>query len=350
MECLYYTDGFISDRKTLTKLCLLFDRVNTFYLSPLYFLEPLEKRWQSERDTPFFSKSPCEKVLLTSEHLLAHNNFVVGNKELIASGVLNPIVVNQTPPDWEGFESSEKRLMRDGSGIAFGLWGQSVGIVSKEKIYVDAPWFSLYRWESIAGGLYLATQIKNIPISDNVTLSKLGIDTVRRFAPAEHLPTAEEIAANVAFQSISLMIPDIPALEPAEILELRQKLSDELTYFRIEMQKIASDIDERSYEKINSVVFQKVKPRLDDLELKIKSLRGELFRKIAKVFFIGGTATTLLSHFLSMSPPEQATTLSSFVGKILLDVHEYQSKCGELRKESSNRGLVFLIELKKPKS
>ena len=228
MECLYYTNGLISDGKTLTKLCLLFDKVSTFYVSPQYFLEPLEMRWQSKKDVPFFSKSPCEKVLLTSQHLLAHTKFTEENKELIESGVLNPIVINQTPPDWEGFEINEEKLMRDGSGIAFGLWGQSVGIVPEEKIFVDAPWFSLYRWQSIAGGLNFALQSRKVPISDNVTLSRLAIDTVKRFGPKKPLPTPEEIAAAVAFQSMSLLIPDFPSLQATEILEAREKLSDEL--------------------------------------------------------------------------------------------------------------------------
>jgi hypothetical protein len=110
MECLYYTDGLISDNRTLTKLCLLFDKVSTFYLSPRYFLDPLEKRWESEKDMPFFSKSPCEKILLTSQHFLSHKTFIVENKELIDSGILAPIVISETPPDWGGFEINEDKL------------------------------------------------------------------------------------------------------------------------------------------------------------------------------------------------------------------------------------------------
>ena len=98
MECLYYTDGLISDRKTLTKLCLLFDEVSTFYLSPSYFLKPLEKRWHSEKEMPFFSKSVCEKDLISSRHLLAHQEFRDENQELILAKIVKPIIVNQTPP------------------------------------------------------------------------------------------------------------------------------------------------------------------------------------------------------------------------------------------------------------
>ena len=347
MECLYYTDGLISDRKTLTKLCLLFDEVSTFYLSPSYFLKPLEKRWYSEKEMPFFSKSPCERDLLSSRHLLAHQEFINENQELIGAKILKPIIVNQTPPDWESFEINEKKLMKDGSGLAFGLWGQSIGIVPKEKIYVDSTWFSLYRWQSVAGGLHLALESNKVPISDNDNLSKLAIETVQRFAPTKHLPTIEEISGNVAFHSVSLLIPNFPALEAGEILEVKEKLSDDLSYFRAEIKEIVSQSDEISYDQIESIVLQRVKPRLDDLKLKVKSISGELFRKIAKVFFVGGTATSLLSHFLALPLEAQVAATASFAGKILIDVHESKSKRSEIIQESKNRWLVLLLKMKK---
>lgn len=350
MECLYYTDGSISDRKTLTKLCLLFDKVWTFYLSPSYFLEPLEQSWQKDKHKPFFSTSPCEKELLTSCHQLEHQGFITENKDLISTGILRPIVVNQPPPDWESFESYEKKLMKNGRGITFGLWGQSIGIVPKEKIYVDSPLFSLYRWQSIAGGLHFAIKSDKIPISDNENLSKLAIETVQRFAPTKHLPTIEELAANVAFQSISLLLPNFPALEAGEILEAREKLSDDLSCFRNEMQNIVKASDRSSVDEIESIVLRRIKPRFDDLKLRVDSLSGELFRKIAKVFFVGGTATTLLPHLLTLPLEAQIAASASFAGKILLDIHENISKRSDLTKESKNRWLVLLLKMEKFKS
>lgn len=349
-HCLYYTDGVISDNGTLTKLCLLFDKVCTFYLSPRYFLEPLEKRWESEKDLAFFAKSPCERSLITSEHLIAFNRFSEENKLLIDSGILMPIVVNQTPPDWEGLEENEKRLMRNGAGISFGLWGQSVGIVPAEKIFVDSPWFSLYRWQSIAGGLHFALHTGMIPISDNRLLSSLAISTVTRFGPSKPLPTPEEIAAQVGFQSMSLLLPDFPSLRNEEILEVREGLRQELSLFRGEMERLIGSIDKDSYKDIESIVLERIKPRVDDMRLKIKSLKGELFRKIAGVFFVGGAATTLLSHFIAMPFSAQMVAVGSLAGKVLTDIHDYLSKREELEKTSGNQGLVLLLKLEKLKS
>jgi len=346
-ECLYYSDGIISNKKTLTKLCLLFDKVSTFHLSPLYFLEPLQDRWQSQKDMPFFAKSPCERSLLTSERWLAYKEFIASNSELINANILNPILINQTPPDWINFESNEKKLMQNGSGIAIGLWGQSVGIVPQEKIYVDAPWYSLYRWQSISGGLHFALESRKIPISDDDSLSQLAIESVQKLASVEHLPTKEEIVANVAFKSISLVIPNFPELEAQEILEVREKLSEDLVYFKIEIEKIVSQIGEISYDGIESVVVQRIKPRFDDLTLKMKSMKGDLFRRISKMFLVGGTATSLLTHFVMLPMAAKIATSASFVGKILLDVHEYLSQRDLLTKGSENRGLVFLMKMEK---
>ena len=349
-QCLYYTNGLISNNTTLTKLCLLFEKVCTFYLSPGYFLEPLEKRWESEKETPFFAKSPCEKSLITSEHLIAFKQFTEQNKQLVDSDVLAPIVVNQTPPDWESLEENERRLMRDGGGISFGLWGQSVGIVPAQKIFVDSPWFSLHRWQSIAGGLHFALHTGMIPISDNRLLSGLAIDTVTRFGPSKPLPTPEEIAAQVAFQSMSLLLPDFPSLSNEEILDVRERLREELSLFRTEMERLIGSTDLDSYKDIESIVLVRIKPRLDDMKLKIKSFKGELFRKIAGVFFVGGTAATLLSHFITMPFSAQMAAAASLAGKVLIDIHETRSKREELEETSGNKGLVLLLKLEKLKS
>jgi len=346
-ECLYYTDGKISNKRTLSKLCLLFDSVRIFYLSPFYYLKPLEERWLKEKNLPFFKKSRCEKDLLTRIHFEAHKRFINDNHELIESGILQPIIVNQKPPDWESFEENEKKLMKDGSGIAFGIWGQSVGIVPIEKIYVDAAWFSLYRWQSISGGLHFAIQTGQSPISDESALSALACETVNRFSDFNPKPTSGEIASNIAFRSMSMFIPNFPSLKPEEILEARDRLNDELQIFRAEMLNISRHINEKTYPHIDSIIADKIEPRLDDIKLKIKSLNGELFRKLTKVFFVGGSVTSLVSYFLNLPLPVQIGVISSFVGKILLDIHENQSKRYEIRNQSLNRGLVFLLDIQK---
>ena len=345
MECLYYTDSIISNKKTLAQLCFLFDKVRIFYLLPSYFLSPLEERWETEKDTPFFSKSPCEKQLFTRIHFEKHKEFIKENRELVNADILQPILVQQTPPDWESFESNEKKLMKNGAGLAFGIWGQSMGIVPDDKIYVDAPWFSLYRLHSISGALHFAITSGQTPISDNPPLSGLAINAVTSFSGLDYQPTQKEIANNIAFKSLSLLVPGLPLLHPQEILHLRDEFSDELGYFRIEVDRLSHSISEIDYQEIENLIKTNIQPRLEDLKLKIASLKGETFRKIARTFMVGGSAIPILSHFINLPTEGQIVAVASFIGKIFIDIHEHNSKMKEIKNLKNNKGLIFLIKM-----
>ncbi len=345
MECLYYTDSIIFNRKTLAQLCFLFDKVRIFYLLPSYFLSPLEERWETEKDTPFFSKSPCEKQLFTRIHFEKHKEFIEENRELVNADILQPILVQQTPPDWESFASNEKRLMKNGAGLAFGIWGQSMGIVPDDKIYVDAPWFSLYRLQSISGALHFAITSGQTPISDNPILSGLAINAVINFSGLDYQPTKKEIANNIAFKSLSLLVPSLPLLHPQEILCLRDELSDELGYFRIEVDRLSHSISEIDYQETENLIKTNIQPRLEDLKLKIASLKGATFRKIARTFMVGGSAIPILSHFINLPPEGQIVAITSFIGKIFIDIHEHNSKMREIRDLNNNKGLILLIKM-----
>ncbi len=171
----------------------------------------------------FFAKSPCENELLSRIYSDGCKAFTKNNKELIKYNILQPLIVNDTPPDWEGYKSYEKKLLKNGKGIAFGMWGQSIGLVPKERIYIDSPWFAIYRWQNIAGALYFAIKSEHIPISDNYKLSILATETVNKLSDIVHQPALSEMASNIAFRSMSLLLPNFPPLDTGEILEVRGK-------------------------------------------------------------------------------------------------------------------------------
>jgi len=199
----------------------------------------------------------------------------------------------------------------------------------------------------MAGALYFACQTQYVPISDNRQLSSLASETVARFSDLAHQPTPNEVASDIAFRSMSLLVPDFPPLEAEDILEAREKLSEQLRYFRAEMISIAKGLSPEAYDDIDSIVVEKIQPHLDDIRLRITSLRGDLFRRLAGVFVLGSGATPLLSSLLSLPVSAQMAGLAGLIGKGLLDIHEYQSTLQQIRNQSSNRGLVFLLDVEK---
>jgi len=297
-------------------MCLLFDDVSTFYLRPNYYLDPLSERWAREKDDPFFAKSPAEKDLITEKYSKTFNDFIIENKELIDTSVLKPIVVNQRPPDWVSFEENEKKLLADVTGIKFGIWGEEVGIIPQGKIYIDSPWFSVYRWQSISGALHFAVLNGLIPFSDNINLSKLAIETVTRLYDFKYKPSIKELSNAMAFKSLSFFIPEFPALRPAEILEARDRLKDELIHFKSEMKNITTNEGIESYDQLDEIIKEKIRPRIEDIKLKIKSINNDLFRKIAGMVFASGGVSSVLAQFVNLPIEAQIGVASAVVGRI----------------------------------
>lgn len=346
MDCLYYTDGVVHDRRTLTKLCLLFDTVRTFHWSPFHYLEQFEERWLTEKHEPVFDHPIVSKELLTNDYLATFSKFTKKNHQLISARVLQPIVVKQPPRDGENLEQIEKEMMEHGSHLKLFLWGQSIGLVPRDIFYADSHLFALYRWQSISSALHFAIQTGQIPMSDNTVLSQLACSTVSKFPNFDYRPSADEIGNRIAFRAMSLLLPDFPALTSEQILEARDKLAGQLHRFRSEMTKIATNVDEGGPLDIDALVIREIEPRLNDLRLKIRSLNSELFRKIAATL-LAGAGVPLLSYFLSLPVSSQIVAAGTLAGKILLDVHGNLSKRNGVRSKSINHGLVFLLDMEK---
>ncbi|MCH8034506.1 MAG: hypothetical protein IH950_12230 [Bacteroidetes bacterium] len=219
-----------------------------------------------------------------------------------------------------------------------------MGILPKGKIYIDSPWFSVNRWQSISAALHFAISKGLIPFSDNENLSKLAIDTVNRFSDFTYKPSINELTYKIAFKSLSFFIPDFPSLKPAEILETKDKLKDELLYFKSEMKNIVTNENVDNFEQLDEIINEKIRPRIEDIKLKIKSFNSDLFRKISNVIFASGSATTLLAQFVHLPIEAQVLGASAFTGKLATLIHENISKKGELISESKNKGIAFLLK------
>ena len=349
-DTFYYTEAFISDKRTLSLLSILSDSVYLFYLSPDYFLKPLEERWETEKEQPFFRKAPVECKLITPTYHKRHIEFIKENRELVNTRVIRPILVRQTPPDWEDFQKFEKKMMGDYSGLKIGLWGMNIGLVPElvtgDTVYVDAPYYSLYRWQSFSGALYFAIKANVTPISDNPILSSVACETVARFSDLNIEYAPKDLSKLLGFRVLSLLLPNFGKLQPEQILEVRDDMHDELMAFRYEMYEIAtqSKIEE---DNLDEYVNFKVKPRIDDIKLKIISSRKALYRKMGMDILATGTGTTLLTQFINLPTHAQMAVGIGLVGKILFDYFEYRASKEEILSKSENAGLALLLDLDK---
>jgi len=283
-------------------------------------------------------------------HVNLYRDFLEENKELVAEKVLAPIEVNQAPPDWEGLEKAERKLISDGSAIKLGVWGQYIGFVPEHEntVYVDSPLYSLYRWQSIAGGLHLAIASGVVPISDNDVLSNLACETVSRFSDMKLVPTIEEIQSRLAFQALSLAVPDLSELQPEEILEARHHLRSQLSDFRREMRLISGELSRLVSIDSNAArihLEDKIQPRIDELTNRIKSLRGRLWRKISQSIVFGGGGTPLVCQ--AVGTPGLIAGIGSALIKIAFDILQYRWDRRDLLLEARNRGLVFLLDVQR---
>lgn len=342
----YYTDAFISDRRTLTLLSILSDSVYLYYLSPHYFLKPLERRWNIEKEEPFFKKSPCEDELMTTIHHQKHLKFISDNRELVNAGVISPILIRATPPDWRDFQQYEEKLMKEYSGIGMAMWGSNIGLVPEDKIYVDTPYFSLYRWQSFSGALYFAIKANITPISDNSSLSAIACESVKRFSDLDIEFDAEDLSKLLGFKALSSSLPNFGGLRAEQILELRDCLRNELMAFRYEMHQMVLQ-SEGELNSLDQIIKFRIEPKLEDIKSKITFSKKALFRKVARTILALGASATLLTQFVSLPTYAQVATGIGFIGKTLLDYSEFRSAKEEILSKSETRGLVLLLKLGK---
>lgn len=345
----YYTDAFISDRRTISLLSILSDSVYLYYLSPGYLLKHLEERWSAEKELPFFKKAPVETALITRIHYEKHLQFMTENRELVDAGVISPILVAAAPPDWESFEQYERQMWDDYKGLAFGLWGTNVGLIPQDEniVYVDAPHFAVYRWQSLSGALYFAMKANITPISDDSMLSAIACETVARFSPLSAVEyTSGDLSKLLGFKVLSSALPNFGELQAEQILELRDYLCDELEAFRYEMHQIAIE-SKADLTSLDDIVKWNIQPKLDDIRLKMASSERAFLRNLVKTLLATSTSATLLTQFVTLPIHAQIAMGVGLIVKTLIDYSEFRDSKEEILSNPENRGLVLLLQLER---
>jgi len=346
LKGIYYTDGIIENKSSLAKLCVIFDELSTFQLSSDYYLHELAKKMRKPSGLKRFDER-IQDDLLTDVYNRRFESFLEENKELINAKVLNPIVVKHTPSDIEdGVLYGSTELNKEVFSM-FYYWGRSIGLIPSDKGYIDTYWYVVHRWKSLFTGLNIGVSSELIPISDNRILSSVACQAMTEVGNIPLAPSIDETVSKVAFSALSVMFPEFPELRPKEILKVRYKLKDEIGYFRQEVRDVVIKSSVEELYDIDDLVKKKIEPRINDIELKIKSERDSLFRKISSMFIAGGSVTSLAAHYFNLPSSGRVIGISSLIGSAALNVHSYKTEIRNIKQISENRGLVFLLEMKK---
>lgn len=160
-------------------------------------------------------------------------------------------------------------------------------------------------------------------------------------------PRYDGPSPSIAFESIKLSLPDISQFSIEDILEIRYQLRDELEAFRYEMENLKYNLLEKSEQhevefRAREIVKFKVKPRLDDLKLKVDSSKIVLLGNLAKELKNPSSYLPFLGTVFGQLPAHIATLASvGLVGTTAYLEHLKASK------EYKQNGLYYLLKLNK---
>lgn len=218
----YYTDSAIQDKRTLSLLSIVCDSVHLHYMSPDYYFTQFQERWEKEKELPVFKKRSVEISTITSKYSNEYIKFLEENKDLIDAEIIQPIQTSMKPPDWESLEQYGEILGENDSAFKFTDFGIRARIIPKDKIYIDSPYFSLYRIQSSCASFCFALESQITPISDNPLLSSIVQSSMNRYSGLKLEYTYEDLSKILAFKTLSSTLPNFGSLTCEQIFEIRE--------------------------------------------------------------------------------------------------------------------------------
>jgi hypothetical protein len=131
---------------------------------------------------------------------------------------------------------------------------------------------------------------------------------------------AKNLSTVLAYECINIVVPSIKSSEPEDILELREKLKEQIIPFRMLMRKLSIDLrtmlgEDISIEKLKKeslfIIETKVQPALEELKRRIQLENNNFFNKLfGKVI----SWTPLLAQFYIAPSPERFFKIVGRVG------------------------------------
>jgi hypothetical protein len=217
-------------------------------------------------------------------------------------------------------------------------------IASKEKSELDAVRYYIQLVKLILDNTSNGQQCMTTSIAVNNILHSYYNST--KFKDVYRKISREvEINPSLIFDTLNLSVPNLSKLSFEDVLEVRSRLSDELTAFKVYMKNFQLDLlqtydDKFISLKSNELVKLKIMPALDDLKRKLEGLNVNIPVKILQEVKDPKSYSPLLLTFSNNFATSYAVLVS--LGIISLSTAlEYTTN----KKEIKSNGLYYLLKL-----
>jgi hypothetical protein len=305
----YYSNSWVSNRRSLATFCLFFDEIHLVTPSdctdnPTAYL----KKLQDKIYIHVLGKATKEMT----EKVTNFYQFILDNKTLLGDVIYyHPHLLGSHITDFA------KRLMNGGvtiedlRKILTGNTAEMQSITRFRNLHPEIEDEFVLRVAPTA--LYLAKQNDWVLIGDDPSMP------VPIFS--ERLNSVRELTSILAEECIRLVLPKCNEIYAEDIMEAREKLKDLMLPFRMSMQKLSSilksEIRERTdFDAIRSeakfIAESTVEPALVEIKRKIETEKDKLWIKIfGKVV---GWIPFVAKAFASPSPDQIYNTLVKIYG------------------------------------
>lgn len=350
-EAFYAPWDVVKDRKSLSALCLIFDKVRILGL-----------QWGSlypsnEKEIIEFEKTNYDKVRLgTPSQLNSLKGWHRGLK--IKKGLDVPFdelikidreIMLQYALDWYPFYNYITPLAEGSDPVIVsveakkepsqhGLYGKCVKITSLEHV----KYCSIRNRE-------LGIEIEMKQACEEAGGVLIYDKPIVPYENIEKVELAELLAPLMAFKCVSLVFPCNKTLHPDDILETRYLLNDELIEFRDKMRSFSIDIVGAIGDNIHQkgllehveLNVKKVELSLKNVQNKVKSEKKKLMSKMISGYggFIG--LSSLMASFVTNN---WWLTVLGIGAQSFLTLRQQKELIESMKRES---GLAYLVELDK---
>lgn len=361
---IFLDDDIILNDSLLTKACILFDTISVNHINPNIYIRTIYNNFDFEKVQDMFKqndKIKFEKCFCGSVGQYNFINFININKSLVEEGILIPNVFHKLPV--VSSKPDEKVLLN----LLKGNENRILNLVmnlnlkhDKSSFCIDEPIYYLLKLICINESFLQAVSNNKILVSEKLSIAKyaaLNAKTIERITVYDTFDSAicnfdirnkdiETAMNNIILDSFNVLVPNFPILEADDILEVRYKLKDELTAYRFLIKDIIAKYANNKEISNEEIIYKEITQKIQDINLKLKSEKGKLFRSIVQYATAIPGAVDLLT-----GGDIKSIVVSSFgsLVKIACELNKYLDNKNAILRSSENLPYIFLVKAQKIK-